>query len=233
MANKYSEAVARARRIEFQNWLNAQGAQLVVDSIVGDKTINAFRSIISNKQAASVNADDIAVFANALNGTTKQVAAVARVESRASGFDNEGRPIILYERHYFWRQTNGFYHISAFNNPKGGGYNADSWGKLLAALRHDPIAALSSCSWGKFQIMGAHWSALEYASVFQFVRSFAISETDHYEAFVRFVKVNRGVEKFRRISTNPDDNIPFVHFYNGPNGVEQNNYHVKLADAMK
>ena len=233
MANKYGELVARARRIEFQNWLKAQGATIIADSIVGPKTIDAFLSIMSNKKASAVNADDVATFAAALKGTPKQVNAVAKVESRASGFDNEGRPIILFERHYMWRQTGGFYPVSAWNNPKGGGYNADSWGKLLAALRVDPIAALSSASWGKFQIMGAHWAALGYASVFQFVRSFAISEADHYEAFVRYVQKFNGVDKFRRISDNPDDNIPFVHFYNGPNGVEQNNYHEKLADQMK
>ena len=111
------------------------------------------------------------------------------------------------------------------------GFN-DSWEKLLGGCRRNPVAAFESASWGKFQIMGAHWKALGYDSVFEFAYSMVLDEAAHYEAFCRFIQVNRLAGLLAKVSTNPADNIPLVRRYNGP-AFRKNRYHIKIADEMR
>jgi LysM repeat protein len=91
-------------------------------------------------------------------------------------------PVILYERHYFSRLTGGQYDKDHPDISWPVGYRtrkrlgnqdkkmhdgkvddddiyssyATSYLRLVNAYRLDPDAALKSCSWGKFQIMGAN-----------------------------------------------------------------------------
>lgn len=225
---KYTAAVALENRKAFQRWLAVKD-----DGIVGPATIAAYDGRMVNLCAAAVTDADIRRFAADLGVSAKQVSAVAKVESAGGGYDNKGRPKILFERHYFWRLTDGAYPQAAWNQPKGGGYSEDSWGKLKSACRLDPVAALSSASWGKFQIMGAHWPSLGYPSVFAMVQSIVDGEVGHYDALARFIRVNGLQDEMLAISAKPADNVPFVLKYNGPNGVQQNKYHERLASAMR
>ena len=130
--------------------------------------------------------------------------------------------------------------IPLISDPSPGGYTLDanrngvndSWEKLMTACERDPVAAFESCSWGKFQIMGAHWKALGYESPFDFAWQMRVSELGHYRAFAAFIRVNGLAGLLRKVSTNPADNVPLVKRYNGP-GYAKNNYHVKLAEAMR
>jgi hypothetical protein len=92
----------------------------------------------------------------------RNVRAVAAVESSGSGYDDQGRPKILFERHLFHRMTKGRWSVCSFSNGESGGYHEPSWDKLAAAACKDPAAAFSSASWGKFQVLGLHWLALGY-----------------------------------------------------------------------
>lgn len=225
----YTPAIADYRRREFQRWLGVKQ-----DGAIGPVTLAAFNTRMTNTKAPKVTKAEISGFAATLDVSIKQITAVATVETAGrTGFNKDGRPDRLYERHYFWRLTNGIYPVSVFNNPKGGEYNVSSWGKLTAAIAVDPVAALSSCSWGKFQIMGAHWQSLGYTSIYQFIETMIAGEAEHYEAFVRFIEHEQLQDEMRAISTTAADNVPFVDKYNGPNGVVQNKYHIKLADEMK
>lgn len=214
---------------------------LVVDGIIGKKTIAAFYDQITNTKALAITAEEIAMVAIGLDVSAKQIRAVASVESNGGGYTKEGRPKILFERHKFWALTGGKHPISAFNNPKYGDYSISSWAKLEAALTVDPIAALQACSWGKFQIMGYHAAGsntagsldLGYAHVFHMITRMVRSEYEHYVALSRFINKSGLAPAMRRISTDPNDNRAFVRGYNGVAGIERNNYHVKLAEAMR
>jgi hypothetical protein len=108
----------------------------------------------------------------------------------------------------------------------------DSWEKLLKGCKRNPVAAFESCSWGKFQIMGAHWKHLGYSSVFEFAYSMVESEAGHYETFCRFIQKNGLAPLLRQVSSDPADNIPLVRRYNG-RGFRKNRYHTRIADEMR
>jgi hypothetical protein len=216
----------------FQAWLNARGADIAVDGAGGPKTRAAILDVFTNLHAPAVDSVELAGFADDLGVSLKQMMAVAKVESAGGGFTDTGRPKILFERHYFWRLTQGAHGLQPWSNPQGGGYDQDSWSKLCLAACVDPSAAFASCSWGKFQIMGAHWLALDYLSSYGMAYTMVHSEADHYEALVRFVKANRLVEEMRAISRDPETCRGFAKAYNGP-GYERFRYHLKLAEAMR
>lgn len=217
---------------EFQRWLNGHGASIEVSGQGDAATRAAILSVFTNLDAPAVSGDELVDFANRCGASLKQLKAVATVESAGGGFTREGRPKILYERHYFWRLTKGAHGVTPWSNPTGGGYDTDSWSKLCLAACADPDAAFASCSWGKFQIMGAHWEALGYSSPIAMAYTMRQSEADHYEALVRFIGANRLQDEMRAISRDPEACRAFAKAYNGP-AYERFKYHLKLADAMR
>jgi hypothetical protein len=94
---------------DFQKWLTEHGQVIPIDGLMGPKTRAAIAAAFTNPCAASITEDEIIAFANRLGCTTRQLKAVATVESSASGFDRLGRPKILFERHLFWRYTRGIF----------------------------------------------------------------------------------------------------------------------------
>lgn len=202
------------------------------DGAFGPKSKAALLAHFTNTAAPAVTPSEIAAFAARLGATVQQVRAVAAVESGGAGFDNTGKPKILYERHIFNRLTKGKWSPASFSQPKGGGYSEDSWAKLAAACAVNPDAAFASCSWGRFQVMGMHSAALGYASPYALAHSTVSSEAAHYELLCRYIEVNGLVDEVRALSTDPETCRAFARGYNGP-GYEDFAYHVKLARAMR
>jgi hypothetical protein len=166
-----------------------------------------------------------------LECTPKQLRAVAEVESGGSAFDTFGRPKILFERHKFHSFTGGRFGITSYSNPKGGGYNEDSWEKLTHAACKDVGAAFASASWGKFQVMAYHWDTLGYPSALEMAYSTVTSEAAHYEMLARYIEHNGLKPALQKLSTDPERNVAFARGYNGP-AFRNLNYHVKLSQAM-
>ena len=218
---------------ELQQWLIERGANIVADGVCGPASRAAIISVFTNKDAPAVDDSHLEAFAKRCGCSLKQLKAVATVESGGSGFDKQGRPKILFERHYFHRLTQGKWTPAIYSDPKGGGYDHDSWDKLTRAACRDPEAAFQSASWGKFQVMGAHWKALGYVSPIGMAFSTTKSEADHYEMLVRFIQANKLEDEMRMISTKVDDCRPFAAKYNGPKYELMGGYHIKLAKAMQ
>lgn len=217
--------------IELQQWLGAHGQPVAVDGNPGAQTRAAIKAAFVNDCAAAVTDTDIAVLAARLGCTVKQLKAMSIVESGGSAFDKTGRPKILFERHLFHRMTNGRYGLSAWSNPKGGGYSEDSWEKLARAACQDADAAFGAVSWGKFQVLGRHWSSLGYPSPIDMAYATVTSEAAHYEMLARYIEVNRLKPALAKLSTSANDNRALAAGYNGP-AYEKFLYHVKLAKAM-
>ena len=223
---------------DLQLWLNLKGAGLVVDGRPGPATRSAILNVFVNRDAPAVTPADINLIAARLGGTSRQVAAVAKVESAGGGWDDAGRLKCLYERHYFWRRIQ--VQIPFLSNPTPGGYTVDadrdgvndSWEKVADAAMRSPTAAFESASWGKFQIMGAHAKSLGYANTIEFVWALTRSEYAHYEALAKFIEVNGLTKAFRALSTDPETCRAFAKGYNG-GGYAKGNYHGKLAAAMR
>lgn len=159
------------------------------------------------------------------------VAAVAEVESGPlGGFGQDGRPIILFERHLFSRKTNSQYDTShpTISNRTPGGYprtQAERWTQLEQAYALAPEEALQSASYGRFQVLGQNFPNLGMANAHDYVAKLSRSEKDQLEAFEGFVRANGLADELQR-----KDWAGFASRYNGP-GYAANQYDVKMAEA--
>lgn len=159
------------------------------------------------------------------------IKAVAAVESRGSGFHDNGKPRILFERHIFHRYTKGRWDGShpGLSSATPGGYGAASvqWERFEMAAQLDRKAAMLSISMGLFQIMGFNFQAAGFPTVEAFFDAMHKDEREHLIAFCRFLK-----------SVGLDDELrdhewrAFARGYNGP-AYRKNNYDTKLAAAYK
>lgn len=201
------------------------------DGQFGPASKAALIAAMTNRQAAAASPADIAAIAARLGATPAQLRAVAAVESSGGGFDTSGRPKILFERHLFHRMTDGKWSLAPFSNPVGGGYGESSWAKLSEAAARDPDAALAACSWGKFQVLGMHWSKLGYASPWDLAHSTVSGEAAHYELFARYIEVFGATDELRRVSADAGDCAPFAEVYNGT-GFRQFAYDQRIARWM-
>ncbi|GAM05822.1 MULTISPECIES: N-acetylmuramidase domain-containing protein [Novosphingobium] len=202
------------------------------DGIWGPKSRAALLTAFTNTQAPAITDAEEAELAERLHVSVKQLRAVAQVESSGGGFDRQGRPKILYERHKFHKYTGGRWSVTAFSNPRYGGYSESSWDKLAGAIvTGDVDAAFMACSWGKFQVLGQWWDEFGFASPFAFAFSTVASELKHYELLAHYVEYNELNDEMAALSTDPDDCRAFARAYNG-GAYARLGYHTKLAAAM-
>jgi len=164
------------------------------------------------------------------------------VESRGSGKLEDGRPKILFEGHIFWRELS----CAGINPQDTVGYNTvlyPSWTKSfyiggsgeyarlksaidMGGLETDFFScALSSVSWGSFQLMGFNFLSYGYSTIEDFVLAILRGGTFELEALLRFLNTHgmMGDLKAHRWES-------FARQYNGPKHY-LNNYVEKLMTA--
>jgi hypothetical protein len=230
VTNSYDEAT-KAAVITFQ-----QKTGLAADGIAGPKTYTALAAISNASKRLSTA--DLERAAQTLDVPIACVQAVNEVESRGTGFLLDGRPVILFERHVFWKRlvAHGIdpAAIAAIDpdilSKTPGGYKgyAAEYPRLLAAERIHSRAARESASWGSFQVMGYHWERLGYASIDDFVERMGKSEAEHLDAFVRYV----AADPVLVAALKARDWAEFAKGYNGKN-YAKNQYDVKLQRAYE
>ena len=165
--------------------------------------------------------------------------SVIQVECKGSGFNNDGTPVILFERHVMRQRliANHLLNIAdqmMIKRPDlcskiQGGYGLYSvqHKKLDDASKFDRTSALESCSWGLGQVMGYHWYNLGYESIQQFINQMYKDEASQLEAMCRYIKFNNLINALKN-----KDWTAFAKGYNGKN-YKVNNYDVKLGNAYK
>ena len=163
--------------------------------------------------------------------------AVIEVEAKSSGFNQDGTPVILYERHKFYeglrainwitKSKEWFKQYPDLCNPSPGGYGkySEQHGKLARASELNREVALESCSWGLGQVMGYHWKSLGYESLQSFINAMYRDEASQLEAMCRYISVNNLVNAVKS-----KDWKAFARGYNGKN-YAINRYDAKLATA--
>ena len=127
------------------------------------------------------------------------VHALAKVESGGhSGFGALGLPKIAYEGHVFADLTHHKYDrthpllsysfvVKAGPEWRTNNENQETaWKTLKEAAALDETAALESCSWGMFQVMGKNYATCKYAKVQDFVAAMKAGEKGQLEAFTNF-----------------------------------------------
>lgn len=164
--------------------------------------------------------------------------AVDEVESKGHGFLPSGIPVVLFEAHIFSKLTNGAYNKS---HPS---ISSTRWNRKLYATGKDWIergkkeaqrqelaasldrnAALQSCSYGRFQVMGFNWEVCGYKSLRAFINTVYRNERGQLEACVGYIK---GKKLDRHLRNKNWD--AFAAGYNGKE-YKQNKYDEKLEDA--
>ncbi|MGR8965725.1 N-acetylmuramidase domain-containing protein [Rhizobium leguminosarum] len=163
--------------------------------------------------------------------------AVAEVESAGKAFDTvDGKqmPLIRWEGHYFYRLlpqslkktalTKGLAHPNAGGVPNPKSQQA-RYNLLERAKQIDEVAALSSCSWGLGQVMGAHWSWLEYPSVQSLVEEACSSIVGQVQLMSKFIEHSKLIDELQ-----DRDWAGFARQYNGPS-YKKMSYDTKMAAA--
>lgn len=111
------------------------------------------------------------------------------------------------------------------------GDGAKSYLRLVNAYRLNPEAALKSCSWGMFQIMGEeHLGPCSVDRVEEFVGLICSGESGQLEILRRFI----GKKASSRLLTavRAKDWAKIAYYYNGP-GYETNSYDKKMENVYK
>lgn len=184
---------------------------------------------MENKQ---LTIQDLVSAAQKIGCEVAAIKAVCEVEAPNGGFMPDGQVTILFERHKFHQFTHGKYATSnpSICNPKPGGYGAagqHQHDRLNEAVALDREAALLSCSWGKFQIMGYNFRLAGFDSLQDFINAMSESEGKQLGGFVNFVKNSKLDDELRR-----RDWTGFACGYNGAKYFI-NNYDTKLAIAFR
>ncbi|WP_241639716.1 N-acetylmuramidase domain-containing protein [Rosenbergiella epipactidis] len=193
---------------------------LVVHSSFHTTTNRSTRTLIFSQQ-------QLVEAAKSLRCEVAAIKAVVLTETPRGAFDNDGKPTILYERHYFHRLTSGRYDSDpVLSNKHPGGYGKYSaqYGKLNRAIILDKKAALQSASWGAFQIMGENYKAAGFSTIEEFVKNMETVQ-GQLDAFVNFIKKTPPLQSAlqnKQWST-------FARVYNGPD-YKSNAYDNKLAN---
>ncbi len=210
-------------------------ARLVVDGIYGPKTEAYLKGAETGQ---FLRQSDIEIAAGRLDVEVASVLAVNEVESRGAGFIKQGYPVILFERHVFWRQLVAHdvdpvplsKKYPGIVNQDRGGYagGASEYTRLGVAKQINAAAAFEATSWGAFQIMGYHWDLLGYHSVQAMVTASQQSEGAHLDMFVRFILADPALHR----ALQSKKWATFARLYNGP-AYADNLYDVRLARAYK
>ncbi|AOJ23214.1 N-acetylmuramidase family protein [Burkholderia cenocepacia] len=208
---------------------------LVDDGIAGPKTYAALAT--GQRDPKHLALADLERAARTLDVPLACIRAVNEVESRGAGFRPDGRPVILFERHVFWKrlQARGIDPAPfAARQPDivsrtRGGYRGGGAEYLRLAMAEsiDAGAAWESASWGAFQVMGYHWERLGYAGIDAFVACMEDGEAQHLDAFVRYIAADDALRR----ALGARQWAAFARAYNGPD-YAANLYDVKLARAF-
>lgn len=253
---------------DLQRKLNDRGAKLIADGVFGDATEAAVRAyqvkaglvsdgIAGPKTLAGLQGLDtgkLLKHADLLQASLRlgvpvaAVYALNEVESKGLGFLDNGKPVILFERHVMYERLQLVRtpaddqeqllqrtlllakQAPTLVNPKAGGYigGTAEHQRLAQARQLDEVAALESASWGAFQVMGYHWQRLGYSSIHDFVAAMNRSEADHLEAFVRYIEADTNLLK----ALKAQKWATVAKLYNGPD-YQRNLYDVKLERAFE
>lgn len=140
----------------------------------------------------------------AVKALNKQETVGAGVWKPDCGFDLNGLPKILFERHHFYAFTlpsagkktgeKTVHPYAGFPDicfPVAGGFGPagiHQYERFVTAARLDCDAAIKSCSWGAFQILGEYYDKCNCASPVEMANKFMESIDNQVKIFEVFMK---------------------------------------------
>ncbi|MCU0429199.1 MAG: DUF5675 family protein [Cytophagaceae bacterium] len=190
---------------------------------------------LSNKR---ISREDVQECATQNSLEPALIYTVLSVESSGKGFGADGRPIILFEGHVFYRllKNKGIDPAPyALQHPDivymkwtkkyYSGTQSGEYARMEKAMLIDKETAWQAASWGLFQILGENFKAAGFTSIEDFVKAHELSEKEQLNAFIAFIKSQNLLGYLKAYQWRD-----FARRYNGP-GYEANQYHIKLEEA--
>ena len=184
---------------------------------------------------------DIIKAADSIRVHPATIMAVIMVETPSPhvGDLRYGKPLILNERHWFYKLSSNFpvsSHFPALSNPKAGGYCGGANWKIRQECEHQRLQqkmsifdgllkepALKSISMGLFQIMGFNHNIIGYNNVFSMWEDAKkVEDTIDLYWFIEFIKAKGLIDELQR-----KDFAGFARIYNGIS-YKANKYDSKL-----
>lgn len=211
--------------------------KLNMTGVYGTEENKILGPVIDRKYLMVSEIDSVAV---AFNLPVSILKAIRETEGRSDGFQPDGRPIILFERHKFYSNyskvvsADRLAEVARENadicNTTPGGYigGAGEYTRLEKAYGFDTQAANLSTSFGMFQQMGSNYAISDYANVAEFVEGMKQSEKNHLTAIAKFISKTPRLAKAVRAK----DYAAIALSYNGPD-YAKNEYDIKLRQADK
>lgn len=245
LLNKWGYSVAESGLFDSYTDLAVKQMQddigLAMDGVVGPKTWtilhDKFQFILHSLRITEQDYKDVASFLDVDVATVKAVKSVETGFSR--GFVDIEKPVILFEGHIFWQQLKReglepedfvrgnediLYPKWSREHYVGG---EKEYSRLSRAIDIHRAAALSSASWGLFQIMGFNYATCGSGSLDEFVESMKSSEGSQLKLFAQFIKRNSLDRCLRELNWSE-----FARRYNGPS-YAVNRYDEKLSAAYQ
>ena len=182
----------------------------------------------------TLSGDDFARAATRIGCDEAAIRAVTFVEARGNGFDTKRRPVMLPERHVFYRNLSGAKRAAAvkaglaYPKWRPGNYpeTQDARFRLLEEMMAiDEGAGLKACSWGLGQVLGENFAMCGFASPQALVLKCLEGEGGQLDVMMAFIRGAGLADALRR-----KDWVDFARGYNGK-GFRENEYDVKLARA--
>ena len=146
--------------------------------------------------------------------------------------------VIAYEGHHFRNGTDGDYDRNwpllsyKYVKKAGAEWQANNktqdtaWKTLATAASLDVNAALTACSWGRFQIMGFHFKTCGYADALAFVEGMKAGEAEQLAAFIAFC---RSLSGFAKAMVDKD----YKKLASSYNGTDYGDYDQRIEKAYK
>lgn len=202
----------------------------------------ALKTAFDSYKDAPIKDEDWERYARDISCEVAVLKSISRVESRGAAFwmlhaEKERHvPVILYERHYFSKETNKAYdkdYKDLSGPPRGKsrepyGNHTQQYLRFIQAYGLAPDAAIASCSWGKFQIMGREWKTCGAKSIQDFFKTMCRGEAGQIELLAGFIENKAGGKLLQAVKKMDWPHIAL--YYNGSN-YKENNYHHKLESA--
>jgi len=168
-----------------------------------------------------------------------QLKAVIEVEAAGNGFDQSGRPKVLFEPHLFTRELKKRgYSAEIIAHAEAAGIGSARWNKALypktadgrwdqiaKACEIDQEAGLASASYGMGQVLGSNYKMCGFNSITEFVQAMSQGEGQQVLAMVAFIMKRKLDDEIQR-----EDWADFAAGYNGPS-YAANAYDEKLERA--
>jgi len=178
--------------------------------------LNLLASRLNYPKPSEFNEDHFEYLAKSFGCEAAAVKALTKQETIGKGkwaldhgFDKNGLPRILFERHHFYnfttpqinpktkkRPPNPYKHFPDICFPKSGGFGKEGlhqYERFVRAANLDMNAAIMSCSWGAFQVLGEYYSSCGCSSPIELVNEYMKGIDSHVLMFEKFMKKEKSL----------------------------------------